>query len=145
MSAFPHEYTVSVNAAATGTLSARGDNTPELVVAPPVQFGGPGDQWSPEELLVAAVANCFILSFRAIAKASQFDWVSIQCSSQGTLDKVERTLKFTAMQTRAELVIPAGADSVVAEKLLHKAEATCLVSNSLSCEKTLLCTVLTKG
>lgn len=142
MHAFPHQYTVSVNAGASGTLSASGENTPELVVAPPLQFDGPGDQWSPEELLVAAVANCFVLSFRAITKASQFDWLGIQCSSVGTLDKVDRTLKFSAMETRVELTVPAGTDTETAEKLLHKAERTCLVSNSLDCEKTLHCSIV---
>jgi organic hydroperoxide reductase OsmC/OhrA len=31
------------------------------------QLGGPGGQWSPETLLVAAAAECFILTFRAVA------------------------------------------------------------------------------
>ena len=34
------------------------------------EFGGPGDLWSPETMLAGAVAGCFILTFRAAARAS---------------------------------------------------------------------------
>ena len=40
----------------------------------PVEFDGPGDRWSPETLLIAAIADCFILTFRAIACATRMDW-----------------------------------------------------------------------
>jgi hypothetical protein len=33
----------------------------------PREFDGRGNQWSPESLLAAALADCFVLSFRAVA------------------------------------------------------------------------------
>lgn len=35
------------------------------MTAPPVQFGGDGKEWSPEDLFVAAVADCYLFSFKA--------------------------------------------------------------------------------
>jgi organic hydroperoxide reductase OsmC/OhrA len=86
--------------------------------AGPAEFGGPGDVWSPETMLVGSVANCFILSFRAIARASRFEWVSLSCDVAGTLDKVERVTQFTRFDLRAELTIAPGADEKKAHRLL---------------------------
>lgn len=102
-----------------------------LESAGPAEFGGPGDRWSPETLLVAAVAACFILSFRAIARASKMDWIALQCDVVGDLDKVERVTQFTRFVVRARLEVPAGIRDGKAERLLEKAERACLVTNSL--------------
>ena len=141
MKPFPHQYTVTVSGAPDNNLSAVTENVPALAVAPPVEFDGPGDQWTPEALLMAAIANCFVLSFRAIAKASGLEWTAIDCASEGTLDKVERRVLFTEVFTRAKLQVPAGTDIETATRLLNKAEQTCFVSNSLSCSKHFSCEV----
>ena len=74
MQDLPHHYNVSADAEAEGNIILKADNMPQLISAPPAEFGGPGDQWSPEHLLVAAVADCFILTFRAVARASKLEW-----------------------------------------------------------------------
>jgi len=108
-----------------------------LVSGPPTEFGGSGNEWSPEDLLVAAVADCFTLSFKAIAAASRFSWTALQCDVTGTLDKVDRGMQFTEMKILANLTIPADADSNRAERLLEKAENACFITNSLNFEATL--------
>ena len=105
--------------------------------ASPAEFGGPGDRWSPETLLVAAVADCFILTFKAIAGASKFDWLDLQCEVEGKLDRVEKVTRFTAFDIRARLTVPAGTDEQKARHILEKSEAVCLITNSLTGEKTL--------
>ena len=143
MSQFPHEYNVSANADPSGLVSINADGIPELKSAPPAVFGGPGDQWSPEDLMVAAVADCFILSFRAIAAASKFEWTDVRCDVTGTLDKVERSIEFTAFNVIANLTIPAGSDEGRAQRLLEKAEKSCLITNSLKAEPHLETTITT--
>ncbi len=137
MEPFPHHYSVTGNATIDSNVALKATDLPEIVTAPPAEFGGPGDKWSPEALLVAAVADCFILSFRAIARASKLDWTSIECSASGTLDRVERVTRFTAISVEASLTVPAGTDVEKAEKLLHKAEQSCLITNSLIADSTL--------
>lgn len=134
MHPLPHHYKSNATASPEGPVSLTADGVPELKSAPPTAFGGPGDQWSPEDLLVAAVGDCFILSFRAIAAASKFEWTSLKCDVTGTLDKVERAMEFTGFNIQAQLTIPAGADESRAQRLLEKAEATCLITNSLKAE-----------
>lgn len=141
MQDFPHHYEVRGNATADSPVVLTAANVSEIVTAPPAEFGGPGDKWSPESLLVAAVADCFILSFRAIARASKLDWSELQCQASGTLDRVERVTRFTAITVEASLHVPAGTDVEKAEKLLHKAEQSCLITNSLIADSSLSTTV----
>lgn len=134
MQALPHHYKVRVHGTTDNYLTTSADNLPSIQVAAPMEFDGPGNAWSPESLLMAAVANCFVLSFRAIAKASHFEWLAIECESIGTLDKADRQIQFTAITTKAKLFINDERNKEKAEKLLLKAETACLISNSLACE-----------
>jgi uncharacterized OsmC-like protein len=82
-------------------------------------------------LFVAAVADCFALTFRGIAGLSRFSWVSLECNVTATVERVDRVSQFTALEIRARLRVPSGALDEQARRLLTKAEETCLVTNSL--------------
>jgi organic hydroperoxide reductase OsmC/OhrA len=131
MHPFPHRYTVSAHCATSGTVTLRSPGLADLASAPPAEFDGPGDQWSPETLLCAAVADCFNLSFRAVATASKFSWESLECEDVGTLDRIERVSQFIRFDLRATLHVPPGTDPARARQLLEKAKQVCLISNSL--------------
>jgi uncharacterized OsmC-like protein len=62
---------------------------------------------------------------------SRFSWLSLECSATGTVDRVDRVTQFTALEVRAHLRLPAGANADQARRLLAKAEEACLVTNSL--------------
>ena len=141
MQDFPHHYRVAATAADTGNVELNSEGVSTIASAPPIEFGGAGDQWSPESLLVAAVADCFVLSFRAIARASKLDWTSLNCDVVGVLDRVERKPQFTAFEVTAELVVPAGTDEAKAQRMLQKAEDACLITNSLIADSHLDATV----
>ncbi len=141
MQDFPHNYLVSAEAQSTSNVQLSSAGLQPIQSAPPAEFGGPGDQWSPESLLVAAVADCFVLSFRAIARASKLEWESLSCSTDGVLDRVDKLTRFSDFNVKAELVAPAGTDEAKAHRLLEKAEALCLVTNSLIAESHLEATV----
>ncbi|MEQ1904287.1 MAG: OsmC family protein [Pirellulaceae bacterium] len=128
---FPHQYVVQGRAQADGLVTLSGEKLQPLQSAPPAQFGGPGTEWSPEDLLVAAVADCFILSFRAIAAASKFAFNELNVTVDGSLDRVEREMLFTEFKIHARLSVAADVDAARAQRLLEKAEQTCLVTNSL--------------
>lgn len=131
MKGFPHHYIVSVAGAAQGDVELAAERLPNLWSASPAEFDGPGDRWSPETLLVGAVGDCFILTFRAVARAWKLPWTSLRCQVTGTLDRVDRTTHFTHLDVRAHLILPAGSDRDVARRALEKAERDCLISNSL--------------
>jgi peroxiredoxin-like protein len=131
MQDFPHRYSVAAVAQADGDVAVESANLPSLASAPPAAFDGPGDRWSPETLLVAAVADCFVLTFRAVAQHSQLTWTSLTCEVEGTLDRIERVTQFTEFRIRASLRVPPDTNRERAERVLAKAEQSCLVTNSL--------------
>jgi peroxiredoxin-like protein len=131
MQEFPHHYAVTAKAEPQSIVNLTSPGVAVMESAPPAEFGGPGNLWSPETLLVAAVADCFILSFRAIARASRFDWLSLQCDVDGILERPEQVTQFTEFRLRVVLEVSQGTDPDKAKKLLEKAEHSCLITNSL--------------
>jgi organic hydroperoxide reductase OsmC/OhrA len=98
MQDLPHHYAVSAAANPDGNVKLASSGVPDMPSNAPAEFGGPGDQWSPETLLAAAVADCFILSFRAIARASKFEWVSLRCDVEAVLERIEKVTQFSSLR-----------------------------------------------
>jgi organic hydroperoxide reductase OsmC/OhrA len=142
MHPYPHHYTVHARSEATGDVDVTAEGLPTLHTAPPVEFDGPGGLWSPETLLCAAVADCFVLSFRAVARASRLDWTSLEARVEGKLDKVDGKARFTELVIHATVRVPAGTDRDRTTRLLEKAEQVCLITNSLLAEPRLDPTVI---
>ena len=135
MHPFPHTYQANAEGETTGSVMVSSPRLTRSRAKLPKEFGGPGDQWSPETMLVAAVADCFILTFRAVATASEFEWTSVECETEGTLDRVDRVTRFTSITNRVKLRAPVGTSEEKARKLLEKAEKVCLIGNSLNAER----------
>jgi organic hydroperoxide reductase OsmC/OhrA len=131
MQPLPHHYRVTALGEPEGRVVLHHDGVAPIESASPPEFGGPGDAWSPEGLLVAAIADCFVLSFRAVARAARLEWDELQVRCEGTLERVEGVTAFTAFDLRAELTVGADVDPARAEASLQRAERSCLVSNSL--------------
>jgi organic hydroperoxide reductase OsmC/OhrA len=132
MKQLPHVYVSEASGRPHENLAVTAANAVTMEIAPPVEFDGPGDVWSPEELLAAAVASCLILSFRALAKASGLRWEVVHCRTECELDRVDNKLGFTRIVTDVTLTIPAAEDKEKAGGLLQKAEAICFITNSLA-------------
>ena len=137
MQDYPHCYVATAQGRPEGEIDTGSPGLESIPVMPPAEFDGPGDKWSPETLLVASVANCFILTFRAVARASDLQWNELSCKVVGVLNRVERVTRFTEFQIRVLLRLPAGADWHKAHRLAEKSESVCLVTNSLTGEKIL--------
>jgi peroxiredoxin-like protein len=137
MQPLPHYYDVTVHASAEGSAEITSSRLNPLVSAPPLEFDGPGNLWSPETLFVAAVAACLVLTFRAIANSAKLRWTKFTCDSKGTVDRSDGVTRFIGIQLDARLVLSAGSDAVKARRLLEKAEKACLVGNSLKFVPTL--------
>ena len=131
---FPHHYRSTAVAQPEGPNDVRSPGLSTLVMDAPAEFGGPGTLWSPEALMAAAVADCFVLTFKSVARASSLPWQTLTCEAVGTLERVDRATQFTAFDIRARLEVPPGTDAARAHRLLEKADQVCLVTNSLRCE-----------
>jgi organic hydroperoxide reductase OsmC/OhrA len=142
MHPFHHHYRVRIGIAPEGEVSLDSDGLAQIRSLPPPEFGGPGGYWSPETLLLAAVGDCMMLTFRAIAKASRFEWRELTADVEGKLERIEGNSRFTEVTTRVRLAVPPGGDAARARMLLEKAERGCPISNSLTAVKHLECEVV---
>ena len=130
MHPYPHTYVASAAAQNVGLVAVASPQLPTLETASPPQFDGPGGVWSPETLLCASVADCFILTFRAVSRAARLEWQRLECRVEGVLDRVEPTPQFTRFTTCATLTVPPGTDTAKARELLERAASSCLIANS---------------
>jgi organic hydroperoxide reductase OsmC/OhrA len=142
MHPFPHHYRVHIGIAPEGEVSLDSDGLAQIRSLPPPEFGGPGGYWSPETLLLAALGDCTMLTFRAIARASRLEWRALSADVEGKLERIDGNSRFTEITTRVQLVVPPGTDAARARMLLEKAERGCPISNSLTATKHLECEVV---
>jgi organic hydroperoxide reductase OsmC/OhrA len=141
MKAYPHVYVAGAHGTAAGTLQVTSADLPTLASGPPPEFDGPGGLWSPETLLVASIADCFILTFRGVSRAAHLEWLSLEAHVEGTLERIDGVTRFTRYLTRAVLTVNSTVDHGKATELLERAEKVCLVANSLHGERMLETTV----
>ncbi len=101
------------------------------VVTPPEFSGGIACVWSPEHLLVAAVNSCLMTTFLAIAENSKLVFTNFKSKANGKLEKVEGKWMISEIELMPTLAIANETDREKAERVLIKAEANCLISNSV--------------
>ncbi len=101
-------------------------------MAPPREFGGPGDAWTPEHLFLGAVEACFLFTFRAVARASKLDFINVNVHAEGTVDRYAGVTKFTEIILRPRMTFAHGVDRAKVAAILAKTEKNCLISASLT-------------
>ena len=128
-----HIYRVTAWWTSGQTGLAKSDSAPNAVhFAAPAQFGGMEGRWTPEDLMLSAVASCFTTTFQAIAKYSKFSYVDLQVVVEGVIQKSSNGYGFTAITIRPTLTIADEKESPRGLELLHKAKALCLVSRAMA-------------
>ncbi len=132
MKPLPHRYEARITGGPAGYATLASPGVPDLTIAAPADFDGPGDAWSPEQLLLAAVEACFLLTFRAIAQGSRIEFTSLAVHAEGVVDRADGGMRFTEIVLRPRVTLAAGVDPDRARRALEKAEKACLVSASLS-------------
>jgi peroxiredoxin-like protein len=128
-----HFYEVAVKwqADRQGIMSSPDfDNTLEVVTPPQFAKGIP-NKWSPEHLLVAAVNSCLMTTFLAIAENSKLSYEQFESNGVGKLEVVDGKYMISEVELNPILVIANEEDREKAMRVLQKAEAACLISNSI--------------
>lgn len=128
-----HSYRVVAWWSSGKTGLAKSDSAPNAIhfTAPP-EFGGLEGRWTPESLLLCAVAGCFTTTFRAIAEYSKFEYSDLEVSVEGTIQKIESGYAFTEIAIRPNLSITNEAEQARGVRLLHKTKSLCLVTRAIS-------------
>jgi len=132
MKPLPHHYDVHLGGGPSGYAELSTAGVPALRTAPPADYDGPGDAWSPEHLLLAAVQACFLFTLRAIARLSKLEFTRLELDASGTVDRKDGVTRFAEIVLRPRITVPAGTDRERVLQILEKSKKGCLVSASLS-------------
>jgi len=122
-----------------GIISCAGK--PNIQVATPPEFKGHEGIWSPEDLFVASANICLMTTFLAVAERAGLAFTAYESSAEGRLELVDGKFQFTALTLKPLITLPACGDAAKAKELIEKAEANCLISNSMKAQVTLVATV----
>ena len=108
--------------------SSRKSKPIDMVIPP--DFGGPGGTYSPEDLYLLSLVNCFLATFKYMAEKSKLEFSEIR--GEGAL-YVEKGNEKSLWMNRAELeftiVEPKQKERIL--NLLDKTKNNCMIINSV--------------
>ncbi len=112
---------------------AKADSAPNVVhfTAPP-EFGGLEERWTPEDMLLGAVASCFTTTFRALAEYSKFEYTDLEVEAEAPVRKADKGYTIGEIALRPRLTVASEELRGRALQLLEKTKALCLVSRALA-------------
>ncbi len=128
-----HYYDVSVKWVSDrkGVVSSEVLDTKIEVATPPQFPNGMENIWSPEHFFVAAVNSCLMTTFLAIAGLSKLEFKSFDSKAIGKLESVDGKMMISEVTLKPVIVITNADQREKAERILHKSEAACLISNTI--------------
>jgi len=131
-----HQFRVVAWWASGRTGLAKSSSAPNAIhfTSPPA-FGGLEGRWTPEDLLLCAIASCYTTTFRTLAEYSKLEYTDLQVEVEGAISKADTGYSFGEVFIHANLTIPQEEERARALKILHKAKGLCLVSRALSVEQ----------
>jgi organic hydroperoxide reductase OsmC/OhrA len=102
-----HWFRVSAWWSSGRTGIAKSDSVPNAVhFAAPPEFGGLEGRWTPEDLLLSAVASCFTTTFQAVAGYSKFDYTDLEVEAEAMVNKAEKGYSIAELAIRPVLRLP---------------------------------------
>ncbi|MEO8195985.1 MAG: OsmC family protein [Thermoanaerobaculia bacterium] len=108
------------------------DGLPDLAVASPPQFGGPGGSWTPEHLFISSATACWLTTFLAVAELSKLPVAGVSVAAEGFLEKGDdRRFAITRIVLKPHVILRREEDREKAVRLIQKAEDACLVARSM--------------
>lgn len=111
-------------------ISAAGK--PSLEVSSPTEFKGDPGFWTPEDMFVASINMCTLMTFVAFAQHKGLEFLSYDCAAEGLLENVEGKYRFTEVVLRPRVALMSQADIERAQEILASAHRNCLITNSIT-------------
>lgn len=132
-----HEYPVTVkwsggrDGEGVVTADRSGVSNP---IGVPAEFQGTGKGTNPEELLAAAVASCYSITFGIIAANQKLPVTNLDVSAVGEVTQNGASFVYTKITINPTIALSADAteDQVAkAHDMAHKADSYCIITNAV--------------
>jgi organic hydroperoxide reductase OsmC/OhrA len=117
---YSREYTID----ADGKPALRGSADPH--------FLGDGSLYNPEDLLVAALSSCHLLSYLAECACARIEVVSYEDDAEGEMTLIDGVIRFREVVLRPQVAIADPSRIDEARALHERAHAVCFIANSVN-------------
>jgi len=135
------EYTYRVSAWWTSgrTGLAKCESSPNTIhFSEAAELGGLQGRWTPEQLLLCALAGCFTTTFHEVARAAKFDFTDLEVEIEGSVRRNRTTgCNFNEILIRPRLTVQSEAQREEGLNLLRKTKAVCMISRAITVPQTL--------
>lgn len=129
LDSYTYEVDVNWTGGPTGVIAS--DGLPAIDVSAPPEFHGEPGRWTPEHLLAASVASCFMSTFMAVARFQKAEVLGFNMRAVARMEKLPgEGYRFTEITLIPEITV-AQQDVEKFLKIIEKAEKGCFVSKSL--------------
>ena len=108
------------------------DGKPELYGSADPHFRGTAARYNPEDLLVAALSACHLLSYLAECALAGVAVVAYEDDARGEMTLIDGVMRFREVVLRPQVAIADAARIDEAIALHQKAHATCFIANSVN-------------
>ena len=102
-----------------------------LTASAAAAYKGDGSKADPEDLLVAALSSCHMLSFLAIAAKKRLTVLSYDDDAVGFLENEGGKLWITRVTLRPKVVFESDPGAEILSQLHHLAHQACFIANSV--------------
>ena len=112
---------------------------------PSVFCGGRDDLLTPEDLFVASVESCVVMTFLWLAGRRKLEIVSYESQAKGTVTTVGGVFRFRDVAIEQTIVVPDQTTADKVRKIIEQVERDCLVTKSVVCDVTVTANVQIAG
>jgi organic hydroperoxide reductase OsmC/OhrA len=114
------------------TVLLRAEGKPDLLGSADPTFRGDADRWNPEELLVAALSQCHLLSYLHSAVNHGVVVVAYADEPVGTMEQVGQGGRFTSVVLRPTVTVAEASMVETARAIHHEASTNCFIAASVA-------------
>ena len=116
-------------------VTLRVPGKPDLLGSADRPFRGDPSRWNPEDLLLAALSQCHLLSYLHVAVVHGLVVTGYRDAATGTMQQQGIGGRFTEVVLRPEVTLAAGTDEAAVERaraLHHDASQACFIAASVA-------------
>jgi organic hydroperoxide reductase OsmC/OhrA len=137
----PAEFTYRVSAWWTSgrTGLAKCESSPNTIhFSEAAELGGLQGRWTPEQLLLCALAGCFTTTFSDVARASKFEYTDLEVEIEGSVRRSRAAgCNFTEILIRPRLTVASEEQRETGLALLRRTKSICMISRAITVPQTL--------
>jgi len=137
----PAEYTYRVSAWWTSgrTGLAKCESSPNTIhFSEAAELGGLQGRWTPEQLLLCALAGCFTTTFHDVARSAKFEYTDLEVEIEGSVRRSRSAgCNFNEILIRPRLKVHSDDQCEAGLNLLRRTKAVCMISRAITVPQTL--------